>query len=159
MEKKMDVKMKSDITEPNGKSGMEKEKIETEADMPEPDTKNYDTGAEAKGATVNSGAAQQAAGVPKPKAEIKLKPEFKETLEKTIGTLGYNRELGIPERHIQVFQIFEIIKNVEDKYITDIQLNELLNIIALAPYNIIAGFMEKVRTAKGQAEFWTLKKK
>ena len=100
MEKKMDVKMKSDITEPNGKSGMEKEKIETDADMPEPDTKNYDTGAEAKGATVNSGAAQQAAGVPKPKAEIKLKPEFKETLEKTMNRL-WRKQMLKKVRHLQ----------------------------------------------------------
>lgn len=153
-EKELNEKKVSDTTTKSKSTD-----TDTDNDMPEPDIKDYDAAAQGRPSNAGQiGHGSNPTPSSKPKVTLKLNAQFKDTLEKTIGSLGYNRELGIPERHIQVFQIFDIIKNIEGKYISDTQLNELLNIIALAPYNVIAGFMEKVRTAKGQAEFWTLKK-
>lgn len=121
-------------------------KKEDDSDMPKPKTRNYTAEA-------------QQQQVKRPSVEIYLKPEFAEILKSTLGNLGYSRELGIPERHVQIFQLFDILNNFKDRPMTEPQLNEFLNLISLAPYNIIAGLMNKLRDPKEQSNFWMVKPK
>ncbi len=120
---------------------------EDDTDMPKPKTRNY------------TAEAQQRQQARKPSVEIYLKPAFAEELKTTLGNLGYSRELGIPERHVQIFQLFDILNNFKERPMTEPQLNEFLNLISLAPYNIVAGLMNKLRNPKEQKNFWLVKQK
>jgi ribosomal protein S17E len=48
----------------------------------------------------------------------------------------------------------EIVNNVGDKYMTNKQVDELINMIAKAPYNVIAGVMDRIRN--NESEFFEL---
>jgi len=120
----------------------------TDAEMPEPETKEYNE---------PQGQPQAVPQMdPRPQLLVNIKPELKKALTETIGNLGYNRELGIPERHIQVWQLFDILKNFENRPMTEQQMNEFLNLVSLAPYNVIAGFMESIKTPEGQEKLWSV---
>lgn len=109
-----------------------KKVVSSDDAMEEPKTKNYNDPAEA-------GKAPE-----KEQMFIQLKDTFKEELDKTIGELGYNRELGSPEMHIQVFQIFDVVEKTKGKYLTEDQANQIISMIARAPYNVIAGLMKEI---------------
>lgn len=120
-----------------------KKVVSSDDAMEEPKTKNYNDPAEA-------GKAPE-----KEQMFIQLKDAFKEELDKTIGELGYNRELGSPEMHIQVFQIFDVVEKTKGKYLTEDQANQIISMIARAPYNVIAGLMKEI--SEHQEKFFIVK--
>jgi len=120
-----------------------KKVVSSDDAMEEPKTKNYNDPAEA-------GKAPE-----KEQMFIQLKDAFKEELDKTIGELGYNRELGSPEMHIQVFQIFDVVEKTKGKYLTEDQANQIISMIARAPYNVIAGLMKEI--TEHQEKFFIVK--
>lgn len=107
--------------------------------MPEPETKDYGTSAQ----------------VPPKKEEdpnkiyVKILPKLREELENTVGTLGYNREIGSPEMHVQVWQIFEVLDKTRDKYLTEEQVNQFISMFARAPWNIINQLMKGLQERQG----------
>ena len=117
----------------------------TDEDMPEPEVKDYRKAEHPNGIVPDD---------PNIKAYVKFKPSFKEALEQTIGQLGWSREIGSPEVHVSVHQIMEIVNNVGDKYMSNKQVDELINMIAKAPYNVIAGVMDRIRN--NESEFFEL---
>lgn len=120
-----------------------KKVVSSDDAMEEPKTKNYNDPGEA-------GKAPE-----KEQMFIQLKDAFKEELDKTIGELGYNRELGSPEMHIQVFQIFDVVEKTKGKYLTEDQANQIISMIARAPYNVIAGLMKEI--SEHQEKFFIVK--
>ena len=111
-----------------------KKVVSSDDAMEEPKTKNYNDPVQPEG-----GKAPE-----KEQMFIQMKGSFKEELDKTIGELGYNRELGSPEMHIQVFQIFDVVEKTKGKYLTEDQANQIISMIARAPYNVIAGLMKEI---------------
>lgn len=112
-------------------------------EMTEPKTKDY--------------SAQNEAPQPQPQGQpqqvfIQIQDAFRDELTKTIGELGYNREIGSPEMHVQVFQIFEILDKTKGKYLTEDQANQIISMIARAPYNVVAGLMKDIN--ENQAKFF-----
>lgn len=112
-------------------------------EMTEPKTKDY--------------SAQNGAPQPQPQGQpqqvfIQIQDAFRDELTKTIGELGYNREIGSPEMHVQVFQIFEILDKTKGKYLTEDQANQIISMIARAPYNVVAGLMKDIN--ENQAKFF-----
>ena len=120
--------------------------VSTDDTMEEPMTKDYNT---------PQAEEPQAAQPQREQMYIQIKDELREALTSTIGELGYNREIGSPEIHIQVFQIFEILDKTKGKYLTEEQANSLISMIAKAPYNVIAGVMKDI--AENQNKFFTVK--
>lgn len=106
-----------------------------DSDMPEPKTKNYDKKDN-----------QQKTNQNVPKAYIKFKQEFINAIEQTIGLLPYDRILGTPEVNIKVCQIMDVLNKVKNKYLPENAANEFIEMIAKAPYNIISGVMNIIRT-------------
>lgn len=112
----------------------------TDDEMPEPETKDY------------GAASQQATGQSKEdpnKVYIRILPALRTELENTVGTLGYNREIGSPEMHIQVWQIFEVLDKTKDKYLTEEQANQFISMFGRAPWNIINPLMQNIQTKQG----------
>ncbi len=86
---------------------------------------------------------------------IRVKPKFKEMLENTIGTLGYNQNIGTPDTQIQVNKLFKIIEDFGDKMpIND--MNQFIVLMSLAPWKIIHEFMAMIEKPELQAELWEI---
>lgn len=102
------------------------ENVSNDEEMEEPQTKNY------------TKTQKQAA--------IFIKPEFKDALLQTIGTLGFDRKLGSPEQNIQVNQIFDILDKILGKPLGEDDANRFVSMISKAPYNVIAPVMNNIRT-------------
>lgn len=98
-------------------------------EMEEPRTKNY---------AVNENSNKRNA--------IFIKQEFKDALLQTIGTLGFDRKLGSPELSIQVNQIFDILDQIIGKPLSEDDANRFISMISKAPYNVISGVMNNIRT-------------
>ena len=132
------------------KTKKETKKIVSSDDaMEEPMTKDY---------TANNQEEAQPQPQQQPQNEevfIQIKEELEEALNKTIGELGYNREIGSPEAHIQVFQIFEVIEKTKGKYLTENQANQFISMIARAPYNVIADLMKDI--TDNQAKYFLVR--
>lgn len=111
--------------------------------MEEPKTKDY-----------NPQPQPAEAGVENKREEvfIQIQEAFREDLNKTIGELGYNREIGSPEMHVQVFQIFEVLDKTKGKFLTEDQANQLISMVARAPYNVIAEVMKSI--TENQAKYF-----
>jgi len=124
-----------------------KKVVSTDDTMEEPMTKDY-------GAPQQAEASQAQPQQPE-QVYIQIKDDLREALSSTIGELGYNREIGSPESHLQVFQIFEILDKTKGKYLTEDQANGLISMIAKAPYNVIAGVMKDI--AENQGKFFVVK--
>lgn len=77
---------------------------------------------------------------------IFVKPEFKDALLQTIGTLGFDRKLGSPELSIQVNQIFDILDQIIGKPLSEDEANRFISMVSKAPYNVISGVMKNIRT-------------
>lgn len=109
----------------------EKENTEVceDEEMEEPRTKNY---------SVNEKTHKRNA--------IFIKPEFKDALLQTIGTLGFDRKLGSPELSIQVNQIFDILDQIIGKPLSEDEANRFISMVSKAPYNVISGVMKNIRT-------------
>lgn len=106
--------------------------------MEEPKTKDYNPKKEEEVRPVQPPANK------KNEVYIQIKEEFNEDLKKTIGELGYNREIGSPEMHVQVFQIFDVLDKTKGKYLTEDQANQLISMVARAPYNVIVDVMRDI---------------
>lgn len=102
----------------------------------------------------------EAMGMPEPQTKeyvkyIRVKPKFKEMLENTIGTLGYNQNIGTPDTQIQVNKLFKIIDDFGDKMpIND--MNQFIVLMSLAPWKIIHEFMAMIEKPELQAELWEI---
>ena len=109
----------------------EKENTEVceDEEMEEPRTKNY---------TASENTTKRNA--------IFIKPEFKDALLQTIGTLGFDRKLGSPELSIQVNQIFDILDQIIGKPLSEDEANRFISMVSKAPYNVISGVMNNIRT-------------
>ena len=111
--------------------------------MPEPETKDYGT---AQNSAPNPGKPQEDLN----KVYIKILPKLRTDLENSVGTLGYNREIGSPEMHVQVWQIFEVLDKTKDKYLTEDQVNQFISMFARAPWNIINGLMKNLQDKQNE---------
>lgn len=109
----------------------EKENTEVceDEEMEEPRTKNY---------TASENTTKRNA--------IFIKQEFKDALLQTIGTLGFDRKLGSPELSIQVNQIFDILDQIIGKPLSEDEANRFISMVSKAPYNVISGVMNNIRT-------------
>lgn len=114
-------------------------------EMAEPMTKDYNK----KESQEPTHGAQ---GPQMPQLFIQIQEAFREELTKTVGELGYNREIGSPEMHVQVFQIFEVLDKTKGKYLTEDQANQIISMIARAPYNVVSGFMKEIN--ENQSKFF-----
>ena len=125
----------------------EAEVVNAEA-MPEPQVANDEV----------MGAPDEAMPEPQTKEYVKyirVKPKFKEMLENTIGTLGYNQNIGTPDTQIQVNKLFKIIEDFGDKMpIND--MNQFIVLMSLAPWKIIHEFMAMIEKPELQAELWEI---
>lgn len=85
--------------------------------------------------------------------KVVFKKKFREDIDNTIGTLGWDRKIGSPEIFIQVNQVMELIDAVvigkddeKGKPLTEQQANSILEMIAKAPYCVIADVMKTLQT-------------
>lgn len=86
---------------------------------------------------------------------IRVKPKFKEMMENTLGTLGYNQNIGTPDTQIQVNKLFKIIEDFGEKMpITD--MNQFIVLMSLAPWRVIHEFMALIEKPESQAELWEI---
>jgi len=132
------------------KTKKETKKIVSSDDaMEEPMTKDYTANNQEEAQS------QQQTGTQNEEVFIQIKEELEEALTKTVGELGYNREIGSPEAHIQVFQIFEVIEKTKGKYLTENQANQFISMIARAPYNVIADLMKDI--TDNQAKYFLVR--
>lgn len=82
-------------------------------------------------------------------------PKFMDLLSNTIGTLGYNQVIGTPERNYQVNAIFKFIEQKEQKLSIE-DMNQVIGLISMAPFNIIAPLMKILETPEGQQTLWKI---
>lgn len=98
--------------------------------------------------------------MPQPKVKeyqkyIRVKPKFKEMMENTLGTLGYNQNIGTPDTQIQVNKLFKIIEDHGEKMgIND--MNQFIVLMSLAPWRVIHEFMAMIEKPELQAELWEI---
>ena len=84
-----------------------------------------------------------------------LTEKFKEVINGTLGNLGYAQIIGIPQQHFQVSQLFKRLDEL--KYRVPVQeMNSIIGLIALAPYNVVKPFMELVENPQTQTSLWTI---
>jgi hypothetical protein len=130
------------------KENVEKAEVVNAEAMPEPQVANDEV----------MGAPDEAMPEPQTKEYVKyirVKPKFKEMLENTIGTLGYNQNIGTPDTQIQVNKLFKIIEDFGDKMpIND--MNQFIVLMSLAPWKIIHEFMAMIEKPELQAELWEI---
>lgn len=116
---------------------MEVSEMVSDEEMEEPRSKDYyEEQAETPNPEPNS----------TPDVKVVFKPEFKEALLKTIGTLGYDRVLGSPEINIRVNQIFDAYNALDGRDLTEEQANNFISMIAKAPYSVIGEVMTDIKT-------------
>lgn len=99
-------------------------------DMEEPQTKEYNT----QGSNQSGSIA------------VYFKQNFKDALLQTIGNLGYDQMIGTPSKNIRVNQFFETLETVMGKPLTEQQANEFINLVTLAPYNVVSQVMSNIKT-------------
>ena len=112
--------------------------------MEEPKTKNYNAAPQPEQPAAPQQGQQQ--------MFIQILDTLRPELDKTIGELGYNREIGSPEMHLQVFQVFEVLDKTKGKYLTEEQANQLISMIARAPYNVVGNLMKDI--IENQAKYF-----
>ena len=113
-----------------GQNTAAEQDVDEAGDMPEPETKEY-------------------------QKFIRVKPKFKELMEQTLGSLGYNQAIGTPDTNIQVNKLFKIIEEHGEKMtITD--MNQFIVLMSLAPWKIIHEFMALIEKPEEQAELWEI---
>lgn len=84
-----------------------------------------------------------------------LTEKFKEVINGTLGTLGYAQIIGIPQQHFQVSQLFKRLEEL--KYRIPVQeMNNIISLITLAPYNVVKPFMDLVENPQSQTILWTI---
>ena len=98
--------------------------------------------------------------MPQPKVKeyqkyIRVKPKFVELLESTIGTLGYNQNIGTPDTQVQVNKLFKIIEEHGDK-MTINEMNQFIVLMSLAPWKLIHEFMALIEKPEEQANLWEI---
>lgn len=98
--------------------------------------------------------------MPQPKVRsyqqmVILKPKFNKMLEESIGNLGYNQPIGTVERNFPTNAIFKMIEEKKGKFLPQ-ELNQIISMISLAPYNVIKNFMAAVEDKESQKELWTI---
>ena len=130
------------------KENVEEAQVVNAEAMPEPQVTNDEV----------MGAPDEAMPEPQTKEYVKyirVKPKFKEMLENTIGTLGYNQNIGTPDTQIHVNKLFKIIEDFGDKMpIND--MNQFIVLMSLAPWKIIHEFMAMIEKPELQAELWEI---
>lgn len=105
-------------------------------------------------------ASEEEEAMPEPQTKeyvkyIRVLPKFKEMMENTIGTLGYNQNIGTPDTQIQVNKLFKIIEDYGDKMpIND--MNQFIVLMSLAPWRVIHEFMSMIEKPESQAELWEI---
>lgn len=119
--KKVDAEKVSEISQ----------SVSSDDEMAEPETKNYN---EPEPDQPNHPQPQQQQIT----AYAKFLDKFYDKVSETIGTLAYDRILGSPDVNIRVYQIMDIMKQSKGKYMPNTQADELLNIVAKAPYYLIS---------------------
>lgn len=84
-----------------------------------------------------------------------LSEKFKEVINATLGSLGYAQIIGVPQQHYQVSQLFKRLDEL--KYRVPVQeMNNIIGLIALAPYNVVKPFMELVENPQLQTTLWAI---
>lgn len=86
---------------------------------------------------------------------IRVKPKFIDMLKKSIGTLGYNQNIGTPDTQIKVNQLFKIIEENGDKMGVN-EMNQFITLISFAPWNLINPLMKAIETPEGQLDLWEI---
>ncbi len=84
-----------------------------------------------------------------------LTEKFKEVINGTLGTLGYAQIIGVPQQHFQVSQLFKRIEELNYRIPVQ-EMNNIISLIALAPYNVVKPFMELVENPQLQTTLWTI---
>lgn len=84
-----------------------------------------------------------------------LLPKFNEILLETLGKLGYNQVVGTVERNFQVNQVFKLVEQRNGRVPID-EMNQIIALVSLCPYNLIQPFMKLIETPEGQKTLWVL---
>lgn len=123
-------------------NNVEEPVMTNDAEMEEPQVKNYYDDADKEAESVESG---EGAKPEEAKVAIYFKQEFKDALLSTIGTLGYDRPLGSPDFSVRVNQLFAALDSVMGQPLTEEQANNFISMVAKAPYNVIADVMKTIQ--------------
>lgn len=85
-----------------------------------------------------------------------LKPKFREMLASSLGTLGYAQVVGTVKKNFQVQSIFKLIDDKNGKLLIP-EMNQMISLLAMAPFNLIAPLMHLIEKPEGQNLLWEIR--